>query len=163
VLSAASQRRGQQAERKINLEDEIGVTVHIAEIICRQRYIMQLCRALMLFGAPTHRLEEYMQMTAKVLEVVSQFLYLPGCMIMSFDDPSTRTTEVKLVRVGQGIDLARLSDTHLIYKNVIHDVIGIEEAVQELDDIMRKKTSISQMGCRVSVWLSDCHSWSICI
>ncbi|GLI81623.1 hypothetical protein PoHVEF18_010008 [Penicillium ochrochloron] len=139
VLSAASQRRGQQAERKMNLEDEIRVTVHIAEIICRQRYIMQLCRALMLFGAPTHRLEEYMQMTAKVLEVDSQFLYLPGCMIMSFDDPSTRTTEVKLVRVGQGIDLARLSDTHLIYKNVIHDVIGIEEAVQELDDIMKKK------------------------
>ncbi|KAJ5378075.1 uncharacterized protein N7496_005484 [Penicillium cataractarum] len=139
VLSAASQRRGQQAERKTNLEDEIRVTVHIAEIICRQRYIMQLCRALMLFGAPTHRLEEYMQMTAKVLEVDSQFLYLPGCMIMSFDDPSTRTTEVKLVRVGQGVDLARLSDTHLIYKNVIHDVVGIEEAVQELDDVMKKK------------------------
>jgi uncharacterized membrane protein YjjP (DUF1212 family) len=139
VLSAASQRRGQQAERKTNLEDEIRVTVHIAEIICRQRYIMQLCRALMLFGAPTHRLEEYMQMTAKVLEVDSQFLYLPGCMIMSFDDPSTRTTEVKLVRVGQGVDLARLSDTHLIYKNVVHDVIGIEEAVQELDDVMKKK------------------------
>lgn len=139
VLSAASQRRGHQAKRKANLEDEIRVTVHIAEIICRQRYIMQLCRALMLFGAPTHRLEEYMQMTAKVLEVDSQFLYLPGCMIMSFDDPSTRTTEVKLVRVGQGIDLARLSDTHLIYKNVIHDVIGIEEAVQELDDVMKKK------------------------
>jgi uncharacterized membrane protein YjjP (DUF1212 family) len=139
VLSAASQRRGFQAERKMNLEDEIRVTVHIAEIICRQRYIMQLCRALMLFGAPTHRLEEYMQMTAKVLEVDSQFLYLPGCMIMSFDDPSTRTTEVKLVRVGQGVDLARLADTHLIYKNVIHDVIGIEEAVQELDDVMKKK------------------------
>ncbi|KAJ5179301.1 hypothetical protein N7492_002511 [Penicillium capsulatum] len=139
VFSAASKRRGKQSDRKVRLEDEIRVTVHIAEIICRQRYIMQLCRALMSFGAPTHRLEEYMQMTAKVLEVDSQFLYLPGCMIMSFDDPSTRTTEVKLVRVAQGIDLARLSDTHLIYKNVIHDVIGIEEAVQELDEVMKKK------------------------
>lgn len=139
VLSAAEKRRGKQSDRKVRLEDEIRVTVHIAEIICRQRYIMQLCRALMSFGAPTHRLEEYMQMTAKVLEVDSQFLYLPGCMIMSFDDPSTRTTEVKLVRVAQGVDLARLSDTHLIYKNVIHDVIGIEEAVQDLDDVMKKK------------------------
>ncbi|KAF7715475.1 Uncharacterized protein PECH_007097 [Penicillium ucsense] len=139
VLSAAAQRRGQQAERRVNMEEEIRVTVRIAEIICRQQFIIQLCRALMRFGAPTHRLEEYMQMTAKVLDVESQFLYLPGCMIMSFDDPSTRSTEVKLVRVGQGIDLARLSDTHLIYKNVIHDVIGIEKAVQELDDVMRKK------------------------
>ncbi|KAJ5579522.1 uncharacterized protein N7459_005507 [Penicillium hispanicum] len=139
VLSAASKRRGKQSDRKVRLEDEIRVTIHIAEIICRQRYIMQLCRALMAFGAPTHRLEEYMQMTAKVLEVDSQFLYLPGCMIMSFDDPSTRTTEVKLIRVAQGVDLARLSDTHLIYKNVIHDVIGIEEAIQELDEVMKKK------------------------
>lgn len=139
VMSAASKRQGKQAKRQMRLEDEIRVTVHIAEIICRQRYIMQLCKALMAFGAPTHRLEEYMQMTAKVLEVDSQFLYLPGCMIMSFDDPSTRTTEVKLVRVAQGVDLARLSDTHLIYKNVIHDVIGIEEAVQELDEVMTKK------------------------
>jgi uncharacterized membrane protein YjjP (DUF1212 family) len=138
VMSAASQRRGKQADRGPRLEDEIRVTIHIAEIICRQRYIMQLCRALMQFGAPTHRLEEYMQMTSKVLEIDSQFLYLPGCMIMSFDDPSTRTTEVKLVRVAQGVDLARLSDTHLIYKNVIHDVIGIEEAIQDLDDVMKK-------------------------
>ncbi|KAJ5256580.1 hypothetical protein N7478_012684 [Penicillium angulare] len=139
VMSAASKRQGKQSDRKARREDEIRITIHIAEIICRQRYIMQLCRALMSFGAPTHRLEEYMQMTAKVLEVDSQFLYLPGCMIMSFDDPSTRTTEVKLVRVAQGVDLARLSDTHLIYKNVIHDVIGIAEAVQELDDVMKKK------------------------
>ncbi|KAJ5960682.1 uncharacterized protein N7479_007832 [Penicillium vulpinum] len=152
ILSQASKRRDKEGGgaaavagggggggRNVRLEDEIRVTVHIAEIICRQRYIMQLCRALMLFGAPTHRLEEYMQMTAKVLEVDSQFLYLPGCMIMSFDDPSTRTTEVKLVRVAQGIDLARLSDTHLIYKNVIHDVIGIEEAIQELDAVIKKK------------------------
>ncbi|KAJ5110452.1 hypothetical protein N7532_000987 [Penicillium argentinense] len=144
VLSAAEKRRGKQSDRKVRLEDEIRVTVHIAEIICRQRYIMQLCRALMTFGAPTHRLEEYMQMTAKVLEVDSQFLYLPGCMIMSFDDPSTRTTEVKLVRVAQGVDLARLSDTYLIYKNVIHDVIGIEEAVQELDEVVRKKPRYSK-------------------
>ncbi|KAI3140498.1 hypothetical protein CBS147326_2199 [Penicillium roqueforti] len=146
ILSQASRRRDKEGgggggggNRNMRLEDEIRVTVHIAEIICRQRYIMQLCKALMLFGAPTHRLEEYMQMTAKVLEVDSQYLYLPGCMIMSFDDPSTRTTEVKMVRVAQGVNLARLSDTHLIYKNVIHDVIGIEEAIQELDAVIKKK------------------------
>ncbi|KAH1299529.1 hypothetical protein KXX13_000620 [Aspergillus fumigatus] len=141
VLSAASKRLGgQQFQQggRMRLEDEIQVTVQIAEIIARQRYIMQLCKALMTFGAPTHRLEEYMQMTAKVLEVDSQYLYFPGCMIMSFDDPSTRTTEVKLVRVAQGINLQKLANTHRIYKNVVHDVIGVEEAIQELEDIQKK-------------------------
>ncbi|KAL4789617.1 hypothetical protein BDV19DRAFT_394876 [Aspergillus venezuelensis] len=125
--------------RKTRLEDEIRVTVHIAEILARQRYIMNLCRALMRYGAPTHRMEEYMKMTARVLEVEGQFLYLPGCMIMSFDDPTTRTAEVKLVRVVQGVDLGRLADTHNVYKNVVHDLIGVEEAISELDQIMSRK------------------------
>lgn len=38
---------------------------HIAEIISRHRYMVKLCRALMEFGAPTHRLEAYMAMSAR--------------------------------------------------------------------------------------------------
>lgn len=137
--AAQAKPKGKKQRNNTRLEDEIRVTVHIAEILARHRYIMQLCRALMRYGAPTHRLEEYMQMTARVLEVSGQFLYLPGCMIMSFDDPTTRTAEVKLVRMVQGVDLGRLADTHNVYKNVVHDLIGVEEASQELADIMSRK------------------------
>ncbi|KAL2857276.1 hypothetical protein BJY01DRAFT_202533 [Aspergillus pseudoustus] len=138
-FSLTPKRGKRKGHRKTRLEDEIRVTIHIAEILARQRYIMQLCRALMRYGAPTHRMEEYMKMTARVLEVEGQFLYLPGCMIMSFDDPTTRTAEVKLVRVVQGVDLGRLADTHNVYKNVVHDLIGVEEASSEIDEIMARK------------------------
>ncbi|KAL4865063.1 hypothetical protein BDV12DRAFT_156334 [Aspergillus spectabilis] len=121
------------------LEDEIRITVHIAELLSRQRYLMAICKALMKYGAPTHRLEEYMKMTARVLEINANFLYLPGCMIISFDDVSTHTTEVKLVRVNQGVDLGKLSDVHSVYKEVIHDVIGVEEAIQRLNELVHKK------------------------
>ncbi|KAE8349779.1 hypothetical protein BDV28DRAFT_151578 [Aspergillus coremiiformis] len=120
------------------LEDEIRITVHIAELLSRQRYLLLLCRALMKYGAPTHRLEEYMTMSARVLEIDGQFLYMPGCMIVSFDDASTHTTEVKLVRSHQGVDLDRLADVHQIYKEVIHDVIGVEEATQRLEEIIKR-------------------------
>ena len=93
----------------------------------------------MLFGAPTHRLEEYLSMTARVLEIDGQFLYLPGCMIISFDDKSTHTTEVRIVRSTQGIDLGKLKDVHRIYKEVMHDVIGVEEGTERLDAIMDSK------------------------
>jgi uncharacterized membrane protein YjjP (DUF1212 family) len=119
-------------------EDEVHITVHIAEILCRQRYLIRLCRALMKYGAPTHRLEEYLRMTARVIQIDGQFLYIPGCMIISFDDASTHTTEVKIVRSTQGIDLGKLADVHEIYKEVIHDVIGVEEAIQRLDEVMKK-------------------------
>lgn len=124
---------------KPRLEDEIRVTVHIAELLSRQRYLIRLCRALMKYGAPTHRLEEYMRMTARVLEIESSFLYIPGCMIVSFDDASTHTTEVRVVRSSQGIDLGKLADVHEIYKEVIHDVIGVEEATKRLEATMKKR------------------------
>ncbi|KAM0563182.1 hypothetical protein ACHAPJ_000898 [Fusarium lateritium] len=119
--------------------DKSRITIHIAGIIQRHRYLLKLCRALMMYGAPTHRLEEYMTMSSRVLEIEAQFLYLPGCMIISFDDSTTHTTEVKLVRVPQGIDLGRLRDVHNIYKEVVHDKIGVEEATKRLDEVNERK------------------------
>ncbi|TVY35782.1 Uncharacterized UPF0442 protein [Lachnellula occidentalis] len=131
------------AKTKINgkprLEDEIRITVHIAETLSRQKYLYKLCKALMTYGAPTHRLEEYMKMSARVLEIDGQFLYFPGCMIISFDDASTHTTEVKLVKSVQGVNLGKLKDVWEIYKEVIHDVIGVEEATQRLVNIIDAK------------------------
>ncbi|KAG5983489.1 hypothetical protein E4U55_008011 [Claviceps digitariae] len=120
-------------------KEEARITVHIAETLSRQGYIIKLCRALMLFGAPTHRLEEYLTMTARVLEIDGQFLYLPGCMLISFDDRSTHTTEVRIVRTTQGIDLGKLKDVHHIYKEVMHDVIGVDEGIRLLEDLMSSR------------------------
>ncbi|CAG8383146.1 unnamed protein product [Penicillium salamii] len=129
----------QRKKEKRKSKKNVKLTVHIAQLLARQQYIMQLCRALMKYGAPTHRLEEYMMMTSNVLEVKAQFLYIPGCMFMSFDDPLTRTAEVKIIRVIQGLDLSRLAETHNVYKNVVHDVVGVEQATQDLDQIMQRK------------------------
>ncbi|KAK1981697.1 hypothetical protein LZ30DRAFT_592186 [Colletotrichum cereale] len=120
-------------------EEEAKITIHIAETLSRQEYIITLCKALMLFGAPTHRLEEYLSTTAKVLEIDGHFLYLPGCMIVSFDDRSTHTTEVRIVRVAQGIDLGKLRDTHAVYKEVIHDVVSVDEGIERLDTLVKAR------------------------
>ncbi|KAI5306293.1 hypothetical protein KEM56_001536 [Ascosphaera pollenicola] len=60
-------------------------------------------------------------------------------MIISFDDATTHTTEVRLVKSPQGIELGRLADVHEIYKEVVHDVIGVEEAMSRLDELMKQK------------------------
>ncbi len=141
-------------------DDSIRIQVHIAETMQRQGYLIKICRALMTYGAPTHRLEgtycckenvipcshtstEYMRMSSRVLEIDGQFLYIPGCMIISFDDQSTHTTEVKIVRATQGVNLGKLRDTHEVYKEVVHDTIGVEEAMERLDEIIRKKDDYS--------------------
>lgn len=120
-------------------EDEARITIHVADILQRQKYLIKMCRALMLFGAPTHRLEEYLSMAANVLEITCQFLYIPGCMIISFDDVLTHTAEVKIVRTQQGVNLGKLKDIHDIYKEVLHDCIGLDDAVAHLDEIIAAK------------------------
>lgn len=120
-------------------QEETQVKMHISGILARQEFILKMCRALMLYGAPTHRLEEYLTMTARALEIEAQFLYIPGCMIISFDDATTHTTEVKLVRLAQGIDLGKLKDVHRVYKEVIHDVTSVEEGTGQLDELMARK------------------------
>uniref|UniRef100_A0A060T7N1 ARAD1B20878p n=1 Tax=Blastobotrys adeninivorans TaxID=409370 RepID=A0A060T7N1_BLAAD len=125
--------------RKKRLEEQIRITVHIADVLQRQRFILRMCRALMLFGAPTHRLEEYMKMTSRVLEIDGQYLYIPGCMIAAFGDPSTHTSEMQLVRCVQGLNLSKLHEAHTIYKEVVHDIIGVEEASQRVDELLSSK------------------------
>ncbi|KAF2250381.1 DUF1212-domain-containing protein [Trematosphaeria pertusa] len=124
---------------KSRRDDELKIKIHLAGTLARQNYLRKLCKALMMYGAPTHRLEEYMNMSARVLEIEAQFLYMPGCMIIAFDDSSVHTSEVKLVRTAQGVDLGRLRDVHEIYKDVVHDRIGVEEATTRLEAILSRK------------------------
>ncbi|KAH9879559.1 hypothetical protein IAQ61_001377 [Plenodomus lingam] len=125
-------------------ENAIKIKIHLAGTLARQNYLRKLCRALMMYGAPTHRLEEYLNMSSRVLEIEAQFLYMPGCMIIAFDDSSVHTSEVKLVRTSQGVDLGKLRDVHEIYKDVVHDRINVEEATPRLEAIMARKNKFSR-------------------
>ncbi|CAI7613113.1 unnamed protein product [Penicillium glandicola] len=140
----------EQKKKDRKSKKNIKLTVHIAAILARQQYIMQLCRALMKYGAPTHRLEEYMMMTSNVLDIKAQFMYIPGCMFMSFDDPFTRTAE--------GLDLGRLAETHNIYKTVVHDLIGVEQATHDLDEIMQRKPRYNRW---LRILLTGCASVAV--
>lgn len=115
---------------------EARVTVHIADLLQRHRFLLRLCKALMMYGAPTHRLEEYMVMTSRVLEIAGQFLYIPGCMIVSFGDAITCTSDVQLVQCVQGLNLWKLNQVLVIHKRVLHDIISVEDANQAIDQLI---------------------------
>ena len=44
-------------KKSYNNDDPIRIQIHIAETMQRQGYLIKICRALMMYGAPTHRLE----------------------------------------------------------------------------------------------------------
>ena len=121
--------------RGIKVQEAIRIHEHVADVLKRKTYLLEICRALMAYGAPTHRLEEHMRMSARVLEIDSTFLYLPGCMIISFGDAAWHTTDVRIVRCAQKVNLSKLYDAHAIYKEVVHDKIDAEEASERLEEI----------------------------
>ncbi|KAL9089950.1 MAG: hypothetical protein Q9165_005479 [Trypethelium subeluteriae] len=138
TLNKISQRLINPKKKRHSHEADLRIKKHVQETLMRQRYILLLCRCLMVYGAPTHRLEDYLKTTSRILEIEAQFLYLPGCMIVSFDDSKMHTAEVKLVKANERVDLGKLRDTHIIYKMVVHDEIGVEEAMKQLDQIREK-------------------------
>lgn len=148
-------RAKKEKKRKAAMEREAWIAEHIADVLHRQRFILRLCRALMLFGAPTHRLEEYMKMTSRVLSIDGQFLYIPGCMICSFGDSSTHTSEMQLVRCVQGVNLYKLHQTHQVYKEVIHAQATVDEASKRIEELLTSKNLYSPWMCVIFFGLAS--------
>lgn len=131
--------------RKQKKTQEIYITLHVAEILQRQEFILKLARSLMMFGAPTHRIETQIQQTATVLDINCRCVYFPNLMLLSFGDDSTHTSETKIIKQGSVLDLTKLTDMHSVYWNVIHDKIGVEEASKRLDQLMLRRPFIRRM------------------
>ncbi|EJU01800.1 DUF1212-domain-containing protein [Dacryopinax primogenitus] len=135
-----AERRRRKRQRKRRLEKEIFITMHVAAILQRPEFLLKLARALMMFGAPTHRLEALIQATGRVLDMNVSCVHLPGVMLLSFNDDTTRTSETKFLKQPQALDLERLQDVHAVYNAVIHDKTGVKDASDRLDEIMRGRS-----------------------
>ena len=92
----------------------------------------------MLYGAPTHRMEEYMRTSARALEIDAEFLYMPGSMLCCFTDPMLQHTTVEMVRQTQGVDLGKFKDVFSVYKCVIHAKYDPEDALRDIEEIQKQ-------------------------
>ncbi|KAM5545760.1 hypothetical protein V8D89_000798 [Ganoderma adspersum] len=134
--SSFDEKREKRRKRR---KAEIWITRHVAEIVCRQEFILKLARAMMMFGGPTHRLQAQIKATAKVLDIELSCMYLPDVMLISFDDAGTGTSSIKFIRQGSALDIGKLQEAHELYWEVIHDNVSVKDASIHLDDLMRRK------------------------
>lgn len=105
-------------------------------------YLYRLARALMLYGAPGHRLERYLVMTAQAMSAEVEFVYQPDHLTVYFDDARNHTGHTRVIK-GAGTDLGRWLDAHNVSKHVINDRMSIEEGIYELDEIAKRKPAHS--------------------
>lgn len=111
--------------------------VAATQAVQAQMYLIRDCRALISHGAPSHRLETIVHRSADALQVNIQAFYMPGCMIMSFDDATGRSKDVQIIRCAQNLNLAKLDAVHEIYEDVIHKRTTLQDAIARLDELAK--------------------------
>lgn len=116
------------------LNANLGIQRDIAEILTRQSFLIMIAKALILYGAPSHRIEETCALLARRMDVDASFALLPGLMTISFSDPETHTSDTRHLRCTQGMDMYKLSKVYKIAWGVLHGK-GVEEANRALERV----------------------------
>ena len=98
---------------------------------------MQLAKALLSYGAPSHRIESQLVAASQILDVQAAFVHIPNVIIISFSNGGTRTMRTHFIRAGGRIALTSLHKVHLIYRDVLHDKMGTEAGTEALKKILR--------------------------
>jgi uncharacterized membrane protein YjjP (DUF1212 family) len=110
--------------------------VMITAMLNRQEYLIMLAKALMTFGAPSHRIESQLVAAARILEVEAEFIHLPNVIICSFGDQDLGCSETHFVKCGGRLSLGALHKVHILYRSVVHDEMSAKTASDYLGQLL---------------------------
>jgi uncharacterized membrane protein YjjP (DUF1212 family) len=102
----------------------------------RKKFILLLAKAFLTFGAPSHRVESQLFAASERLLIHASFAYIPGIIMVSFNDGETRTTELHFVRSSGRIALSALNNVHDVYRDVFDDRVSVQDGTSALDRIL---------------------------
>jgi len=102
----------------------------------RHEFLLKLARALMTFGAPSHRIESQLVAAARILEVLAEFIHLPGIIICSFGEQDLGSSETHFIKCGGRLSLGALHKVHIIYRSVVHDEVSARQATEHLEALL---------------------------
>ncbi|KAF9076107.1 hypothetical protein BDP27DRAFT_1442803 [Rhodocollybia butyracea] len=112
---------------------------HVKDIQVRQHFLLKLSKALLSFGAPSHRITSQLAAAALILGVEAEFVHLPNIIIVSVKkDASSTSSRTYFVRATGRVALTSLHQVHSIYREVLHDKIGADEGTQALRKLLRE-------------------------
>lgn len=137
--AVSSTRTRANRKKKKTLIEDADVVEEIADIIARRRYLVQLGDALMQYGAPTHRVEDWLVASSRALLIDADFVYILSIMIITFADYATATNTVEVIRRKEAVDFYRLRDTFEVYKNVIYEKTTAEQGLKQLTTIHHRQ------------------------
>jgi uncharacterized membrane protein YjjP (DUF1212 family) len=98
---------------------------------------MTLAKALILYGAPAHRIESQLEAISVLLRIKLQVVYIPGVAILCFGGNfSMPGAETRFVKASTQINLGKLKSVHRVYRKVVHGEAGVVDSTEELRTII---------------------------
>ncbi|KAK7468718.1 pheromone-regulated protein prm10 [Stygiomarasmius scandens] len=111
---------------------------NVEDIKVRQKFILTLAKALLTFGAPSHRIQSQLVAASNILGADAEFVHLPNIIIVSIRHGDSNPTQTYFVRATGRVALTSLHRVHLIYRDVLHDNIGAEAGTRALRQLIRE-------------------------
>lgn len=65
--------------------------------------------------------------------------------IISFQDPDTQTSSIRIIKQNAGLNLYKLKALAVLHWEVMHDKIGVQDASAEISRLMTEKPVVSQL------------------
>ena len=93
-----------------------------------------------------------MSKSARILQIDGKFLYIPDYMLVSFSDPSTHTSEVRVVdSSSDDYHLQRIDALNVILENLIRAKFSVKQAGERLIQLEEQKDLYS-LWIRILCW-----------
>jgi uncharacterized membrane protein YjjP (DUF1212 family) len=116
-------------------------TKSVADTMHCHKFIIEMARCSLAFGAPSHRLETQLSTAAKVLDIHAEFLLLPNVVFISFFDAEqgAHSSGLHVIKRIGSISLSQLRATHSIFKKVISLECAPEQGWKALTVVQQSK------------------------
>lgn len=115
---------------------KVRIIYHQSSVLNRELFLLKLGKALMTFGAPSHRIEAHLKSAAHILLIEAEFIHVPGMIMCSILDKKEKTTETHFLRCGGRMALGRLHEVHQLYRAVVHDEMSAKKAGDRLSELL---------------------------
>ena len=121
----------------------------VTDIMHCHKFIIEIARCLLAFGAPAHRLESQLTRAAKVLNIQAELLLLPNVVFISFH--GNQGSGLHIIKKIGNISLSQLRDSQHIYQRVVSLEATPEQGWRSLMVVQHRRLPYSeQIRCLIA-------------
>lgn len=110
----------------------------------RQKLVLELARAFLANGTPSHHVEGQLNAAADALSVQTDIVLMPNVIFVSFSQGTdSHLARMHILKEKVGLSLSSLSATHELYKDIVGGRVSAEEAWKQLRTIRHQRRPYS--------------------